>query len=83
MAHKKASGKTRQKSPRAGKRLGLKVGHNQPVKAGNILIRQRGSKFHPGDGVKMGRDFTIFATQTGVVNFKKRQGKRIVEVIAQ
>ncbi|PIS15366.1 50S ribosomal protein L27 [Candidatus Shapirobacteria bacterium CG09_land_8_20_14_0_10_38_17] len=83
MSKTKAGGKTRQKPPRAGKRLGVKTGQGKTVKPGNILIRQRGSKIHPGQGVSMGRDFTIFATTIGTVNFHQKHGKKIIEVIAQ
>ena len=78
MAKTKAGGKTRQKPPRAGKRLGLKVAGGQKVKTGQIIIRQRGAKFHPGKGVGLGRDFTLFALQEGVVVFKKKQGRQVV-----
>ena len=80
MAHKKAGGKTRQQSPRPGKRLGVKMYGGQKVAAGNIIIRQRGTKFHPGEGVGIGRDHTLFALKDGVVQFKKRLGKQIVFV---
>ena len=70
MAKTKAAGsKARQKKRPVGKRLGLKVGNNQVVKAGQILVRQRGSAIHPGDGVGMGRDYTLFALQAGKVEF--------------
>ncbi len=80
MAKTKASGKTRQKTPRVGKRLGLKVSGGQPVKTGMIIVRQRGTKFHPGEGVGMGRDFTLFALRKGIVQFKNRLGKKIAFV---
>jgi large subunit ribosomal protein L27 len=75
MAKTKAGGKTRQKTRRPGKRLGLKVFGGQKIIAGNILARQRGTKFHPGEGVGMGRDFTLYALKDGVLKFKKKQGK--------
>jgi len=80
MAKTKAGGKTKQQSPRAGKRLGVKIFGGQSVKAGNIIIRQRGTKFHPGEGVGVGRDYTLFALRDGVVEFIKRQGKKLVTV---
>lgn len=81
MAHKKSGGaKARQGSKPAGKRLGVKVYAGETVSPGRIIIRQRGSSFHPGDGVKVGRDFTLFAVQKGVVSMRKRQGKKLVEV---
>jgi len=63
---------------RPGKRLGLKKTGDEKVKAGNILVRQRGTKFHPGVGVGMGKDFTLFALKDGIVNFKNRLGKKII-----
>jgi len=81
MSKTKAGGKTKQKTPRAGKRLGIKTGQGTTVKPGNILVRQRGTKFHPGQGVSMGRDFTIFAITTGTVNFRQKHGKKIIEVV--
>lgn len=81
MAHKKAGGaKARQGTNVAGKRLGVKVYAGESVKAGEILVRQRGTKFHPGAGVKLGRDFTLFAVATGVVSVRQRQGKNIIDV---
>lgn len=81
MAHVKAGGKARQGTPRKGKRLGVKVFGSQTVKNGNILLKQRGSSVFPGEGTKMGRDFTIFAIKDGKVNFKDLSGKKIVEII--
>jgi large subunit ribosomal protein L27 len=80
MAKTKSGGKTRQKTPRAGKRLGVKIFGGQAVLPGQIIVRQRGTKFHPGDGVGLGRDFTLFALREGKVAFKKRQGKQLVVV---
>ena len=79
MAKKKAGGKTRQQSPRPGKRLGLKV-FGGPVSVGNIILRQRGTKFFPGEGVGIGRDHTLFALKDGLVSFKKRLGKKYISV---
>lgn len=76
MAKTKAGGKTRQHPPRAGKRLGLKISGGQKVKAGNILIRQRGTKFHPGEGVGIGRDFTLYAIRDGIVKFVQKKGRK-------
>ncbi|PJC28227.1 50S ribosomal protein L27 [Candidatus Shapirobacteria bacterium CG_4_9_14_0_2_um_filter_39_11] len=75
MAKTKAGGKTRQKSRRPGKRLGLKVSGGQKIIAGNILVRQRGTKFHPGEGVGRGRDHTLYALKDGILRFKKKEGK--------
>jgi len=80
MAHTKAGGKVAEKTPRAGKRLGVKIFGAQAVKKGEIIIRQRGSKVICGTGVEMGRDFTIFAMRNGKVKFQIKQGKSIVSV---
>ncbi len=69
MAHKKAGGSTRNGRDSESKRLGLKKFGGQVVKAGNIIVRQRGTKFHPGANVGCGRDHTLFATADGVVEF--------------
>jgi len=81
MAHTKQSGKTRQHSTRPGKRLGVKIYGGQAIKTGQIIIRQRGTKFHPGKGVGIGSDHTLFANQDGVVSFKTLRGKKIVQII--
>lgn len=83
MSKTKAAGKANQKPPRPGKRLGVKIFGEQSAKPGNIIIRQRGTKFHPGKGTFMGRDFTIAAKMEGRVNFSTKQGKKIVEVIPE
>jgi len=70
MAHKKAGGSSRNGRDSISKRLGVKRFAGQQVKAGNILVRQRGSTFHPGANVGMGKDFTLFAKADGVVEFK-------------
>ena len=80
MAHTKAGGKSRQQSPRPGKRLGVKIFGGEKVKTGNILIRQRGTKFRPGEGVGIGRDHTLFALRNGVVEFSQRLGKKLVSI---
>jgi len=69
MAHKKAGSSSRNGRDSAGQRLGVKCGDGQLVNAGSIIVRQRGSTFHPGDNVGMGRDYTLFATATGRVRF--------------
>lgn len=81
MSKKKQGGKTDQHISPAGKRLGVKVAHGEFVSAGNILVRQRGTKVHAGKGVKTGRDHTLFATEEGRVNFGKKEGKKVVSVI--
>lgn len=80
MSKTNAGGKTAQQSPRPGKRLGVKIFGGQSIKNGQIIVRQRGAKFHPGDGVDMGRDFTLFALRDGQVNFKTKLGKKYVTV---
>jgi len=81
MAHTKTAGRARQRTPRKGRRLGLKVFGDQRIRSGQIIVRQVGSEFHPGRMSKMGRDFTIFSLKDGKVNFRTQRGKKIVEVI--
>jgi large subunit ribosomal protein L27 len=76
MAHKKAAGSTRNGRESESKRLGVKRFGGQAVLAGNILVRQRGTKFHAGDNVGMGRDHTLFATADGNVKFEIRGPKK-------
>ena len=78
MSKTKAGGKTRQHPPRKGKRLGLKIFGGEKIKSGQIIIRQRGTKFHPGEGVGLGRDHTLFALKEGIVEFKKHRGENVV-----
>ncbi len=80
MAHTKQAGKARQHAQRKGKRLGVKLFGGQAVKTGQIIVRQRGTKFHSGDGTGLGKDFTIFAMREGEIFFKSRLGKTIVTV---
>ena len=75
MAHKKGGGNTAQTKDSAGRRLGIKKSGNQEVIAGNIICKQRGTKWHPGENVGMGRDHTIFALIDGVVKFFKKGHK--------
>jgi len=82
MAHKKGVGSTDNRRDSNSKRLGVKLFGGQEAKAGNIIIRQRGTKFHPGLNVYMGKDFTIHAGVDGTVNFrKKRLGRTFVNII--
>lgn len=82
MAKTKAGGsKASQQTPRRGKRRGVKVFGGQTIKKGSIVLRQKGAKFHPGEGVSMGRDFTLFALRDGMVEFGKKLGKKIVSVV--
>ena len=76
MAHKKAGGSSRNGRDSAGRRLGVKKYGGEVVIPGNIIVRQRGTKFHPGDNVGMGKDHTIFAKVTGQVEFKTKAGGR-------
>ena len=81
MAHKKAGGSSRNGRDSIGRRLGLKKSGGQAVIPGNIIIRQRGTKYHPGDGVGMGKDHTIFAKIGGRVRFsRKARGRTFVAV---
>ncbi len=76
MAHKKAGGSSRNGRDSAGRRLGVKKFGGEQVIPGNIIVRQRGTKFHPGTNVGMGTDHTLFATVEGQVEFKTRRGGR-------
>ncbi len=81
MAHIKAGGVAKGNKDSVAKRLGVKVYGGEKVISGNIIIRQKGTKFHPGLGTKMGNDYTIFAVKTGAVKFIQREGDKIVQVI--
>ncbi|MDP3998573.1 MAG: 50S ribosomal protein L27 [bacterium] len=80
MAHTKSGGTTKGSRQPVAKRLGVKLFAGQKVIPGNIIVRQRGTKFHAGKGVETGRDFTLFAVKEGTVQFKTKLGKRIIEV---
>lgn len=83
MAHKKGQGSTQNNRDSAGRRLGVKKFGSQFVRAGNIIIRQRGTKVHPGDNVGMGKDHTIFALIDGVVKFQqKTKDRKKVSVVS-
>ena len=77
MAHKKAGGSSRNGRDSAGRRLGVKKFGGEIVLAGNIIVRQRGTEYHPGRNVGMGRDHTIFATVDGAVMFQRRRLGRV------
>ena len=82
MAHKKAGGSSRNGRDSAGRRLGVKKFGGENVLAGNILVRQRGTKFYPGVNVGLGRDHTLFATATGQVKFlTKRNDRTYVSIV--
>ncbi len=76
MAHRKAGGSTRLGRDSKSKRLGVKLYAGQYAKAGAIIVRQRGTKCHPGENVRAGKDFTLFATQPGFVKFTTRKMKK-------
>ena len=84
MATKKAGGSSRNGRDSAGRRLGVKKYGGEVVEAGNIIVRQRGTKWHPGQNVGIGKDHTIFATIAGVVKFVKSKHKKrtFIEVVA-
>lgn len=82
MAHKKAGGSSRNGRDSAGRRLGVKKYGGEAVIPGNIIIRQRGTRFHPGENVGIGKDHTIFAMSEGKVQFtRKRGGRNFVSVV--
>ena len=76
MAHKKGQGSSKNGRESHSKRLGIKVFGGQQAIPGNIIVRQRGTKYHPGSGVGLGKDHTIFAVTTGVVTFRKSKNDR-------
>jgi large subunit ribosomal protein L27 len=82
MAHKKGGGSTRNGRDSESKRLGVKKFGGQVVRAGNIIVRQRGTRFHPGNNVGLGNDFTLFATADGVVEFHTgKNARKFVSVV--
>ena len=81
MAHKKAGGSSRNGRDSHSKRLGVKKFGSEAVLAGNIIVRQRGTKWHPGTNVGMGVDHTLFATCNGVVVFKQKGDRQYVNVV--
>ena len=81
MAHKKAGGSTRNGRDSEAKRLGVKMYGGQAIKAGNIIVRQRGTKFHPGENVGRGGDDTLFALAAGSVEFGIKRGRRMVNIV--
>ncbi|TVP54058.1 MAG: 50S ribosomal protein L27 [Halomonadaceae bacterium] len=84
MAHKKAAGSTRNGRDSESKRLGVKIYGGQVVRAGNIIVRQRGTRFHPGQNVGIGKDHTLFAKADGVIKFqvKGEHNRKFVSVEA-
>lgn len=83
MAHKKQGGKARQHTRPTGKRLGVKVAHDQEVGTGEVLVRQRGTKLKAGKGVKVGRDHTLFSVVKGKVTFGQKLGRKTVSVLSK
>jgi len=84
MAHKKAGGSSRNGRDSAGRRLGIKKFGEERVIPGNIIVRQRGTKYHPGEGVGIGKDHTIFAKVEGRVDFRtKAKGRTFVSVVPE
>lgn len=82
MAHKKAGGSSRNGRDSESKRLGVKLFGSQSARAGNIIVRQRGTKWHPGDGVGIGKDHTLFALTDGIVTFRDgKLGRKYVHVM--
>lgn len=82
MAHKKGAGSSRNGRDSVGKRLGIKVGAGQEVRAGTVLLRQRGTAIHPGPNVGIGRDHTLFALTTGTVHYSHAGKTRKVSILA-
>ena len=81
MAHVKAGGVAKGNKDSVSKRLGVKIYGGQVAGPGNIIIRQKGTRVYPGDGVLMGRDFTLYAHAGGIVQFSQRRGKQYVSVL--
>lgn len=80
MAHTKAGGSTRQKGNRQGKRLGVKLFGGEKVSIGNVIVRQKGTKFHAGHGVRVGTDFTLYSMKSGFIKFFRRLGRQFITV---
>lgn len=81
MAHIKSGGTTKGNRDSIAKRLGVKVYAGEKVISGNIIVRQRGTRFHPGEGVDMGKDHTIFAIKEGVVKFTQKNEDKFISVV--
>jgi large subunit ribosomal protein L27 len=82
MAHKKGLGSSRNGRDSAAKRLGVKIFDGQNVSGGEIIVRQRGTRFKPGDGVGIGKDDTIYARTAGTVEFKRGRSGRVISVVS-
>jgi len=83
MAHKKGEGSVKNGRDSQSKRLGVKIYGGQPAIAGNIIVRQRGTVYHPGKNVGCGKDFTLFALTDGVVVFRKTKSERTVVSVSE
>ncbi len=83
MAHKKGQGSSRNGRDSNSQRLGIKRYGGELVKAGTILVRQRGTRFHPGDNVGLGSDDTLFARADGIVRYHERRGRKLASVVAE
>ena len=81
MAHTKAGGSTNNNRDSVAKRLGVKVYGGQKAQNGSIIVRQKGTKFHPGKNVRLGKDYTIYAVVDGKVAFRTAKGKVVVDVV--
>ena len=81
MAHKKQGGKLTQRKLSQPKYLGVKVTDGQKITSGSILVRQRGTRYYPGENVRVGRDHTLFSVKDGIVKFMDRSGKKQVSII--
>lgn len=81
MAHTKSAGSVKGNKDSIAKRLGVKVFGGEKVISGNIIVRQKGTKYHAGNGVLMGKDYTLYAKNDGNVKFKNTRGKKVVEVV--
>ena len=82
MAHKKGEGSVKNNRDSQSKRLGVKIFGGQPAISGNVIVRQRGTVYHPGKNVGVGKDFTLFALTDGLVEFKKARNNRTIVSVA-
>jgi len=83
MAHKKGGGSSRNGRDSQSQRLGIKRFGGEKVTSGSIIVRQHGTKFHPGENVGVGSDYTLFATSEGFVKFESKHGRKVVSVYAE
>ena len=83
MAHKKGGGSSRNGRDSQSQRLGIKRFGGEKVTSGSIIVRQHGTKFHPGENVDVGSDYTLFATSEGFVKFESKHGRKVVSVYAE